>query len=70
MSLNSSRASLGAITKQLAKEWQETKFHWNDSKAQEFEKKYIEELFSSVDTALAVIDQLDKVTTKIRKDCE
>ncbi len=70
MSLNSNRASLAAMTKELARQWQETKHFWNDSKAQEFEKKYIEELFSSVDTAMAVIDQLEKVTTKIRRDCE
>lgn len=70
MSLNNNRTSLATMTKELSRQWQETKHYWNDHKALEFEKKYMEELFSSVDTALAVIDQLEKITSRIRKDCE
>jgi hypothetical protein len=30
----------------------------------------LQELLSSVDKAVAVIEQLDKVVTKLKKDCE
>jgi Cdc6-like AAA superfamily ATPase len=61
---------LAAITKELAQHWRETKEHWSDAKSQEFEHKYLEELFASVDKAVTVIDELDKLVSKIRSDCE
>jgi len=61
---------LAAITKELSYQWQQTKEHWSDAKSQEFEHKYIDELFASVDKAVAVIDELDKLVSKIRNDCE
>ena len=61
---------LAAITKELSYQWQQTKEYWNDAKSQEFEQKYIEELLSGVDRAVAVIDELDKLVSKIRNDCE
>ncbi len=68
MSANGAR--LEAITKELRVQWQQTKNFWSDAKSAEFERKYLEELFSSVDRAVGVIDQLDKLITKIKKDCE
>jgi hypothetical protein len=63
-------ARLGAITKQLSVEWQQTKEYWADAKALEFEQKYLQELFSTVDKTVTVIEQLDKLINKIRNDCE
>jgi phage shock protein A len=70
MSMISSKARLGAATKELSTKWQETKEHWHDAKSQEFERKYLEDLQTSVDTAAGVMDQLDKLINKIRSDCE
>lgn len=70
MNLNSTRTRLTALTKQLAVRWQETREHWQDTKATEFEKRYLEELFSRVNTAAAGIEDLDKVLAKLRRDCE
>jgi phospholipase C len=61
---------LGAITKELWHEWQRAKESWRDGKSQEFQQKYIEELLGSVDKTVAVIEQIDKIMHKIRKDCE
>jgi hypothetical protein len=61
---------LAAITKEFSYQWQQTKEYWNDAKSEEFEHKYIEELLSNVDKAVAVIDELDKLVGKIRSDCE
>ena len=70
MSLSGSRSRLSAISKELAIQWRETKNYWRDTKSQEFEQKFLQELFISVERSVAVIEQLDKVITKIKKDCE
>ncbi len=61
---------LAGLTKELRAEWQNTKSYWKDAKSQEFEHRYMEELLASVDRAVTVIEQLDKLITKIRSDCE
>ena len=61
---------LSALTRELWAQWQQTKTCWQDERAQEFEQRYLEELVASVDRAVTVIDQLDKLLTKVRKDCE
>lgn len=61
---------LAGITKELRAQWLETKSYWKDAKSAEFERRYMEELLASVDRAVTVIEQLDKLITKIKKDCE
>ncbi len=68
--MNASASRLSGITKDLWGQWQQTKAYWRDSKADEFEQKYISELVSSVDKTVAVLEQLDKLVLKIRNDCE
>jgi len=68
--MNSSGSRLSAITKELGRQWQQTKEYWQDRKSQEFERKYLEDLLASVDKTVTVIEQLDKLVMKIRKDCE
>lgn len=63
-------ARLEALTKDLRVHWLQTKEHWSDAKTYEFEHQYLEELFTSVDRAVAVIDQLEKLLAKVKKDCE
>jgi len=68
--MSASGARLEALTKDLRVRWQQTREYWVDAKSLEFEHKYLEELFASVDRAVMVIEQLDKVILKIKKDCE
>ena len=68
--MNASGTRLGGITKELWGQWQETKQYWKDTKSEEFERKYLDELVSSVDRTVMVIEQLDKLIGKIKKDCE
>jgi hypothetical protein len=70
MSLRNSGTRLAMLTKELMLKWRETRQFWQDAKSEEFEKKYLDELQGSVDSAVTVIDKLDKLITKIRKDCE
>lgn len=70
MSLNSTRTRLTALTKQLSIRWQETREHWQDAKAAEFEKRHLDELFNRVNTAAASMEDLERVLAKIQRDCE
>ena len=70
MSLSASKTRLAALTKELSVNWRETKESWRDAKSADFEQNYLQELFDSVDAAVGVMDQLDKVLKKIRTDCE
>ena len=70
MSMSANRTRLAATTTQLQVKWQETKEHWQDAKSTEFEAKYMAELKSSVDAAVAAMEELDKLVAKIRSDCE
>ena len=70
MSLNSTRTRLSTLTKQLSIRWNETREHWQDAKAADFEKRYLEDLFSRVNVTAASIETLDQALTKIRRDCE
>jgi hypothetical protein len=68
--MNANGTRLEGITKELFSQWLQTKHYWRDSKSAEFEHKYLDELFASVDKAVGVIEQLDKLLNKIRRDCE
>jgi len=70
MSLSANRGRVQALTKELALKWAETKNYWRDAKSQEFEHRYIQELLIHVDRAVAVIEKLDELLTKVRNDCE
>jgi len=68
--MNASGIRLGAITKELWGQWQQTREYWKDAKSDEFQRKYMEELVANVDKTVMVIEQLDKLVTRIKKDCE
>jgi len=68
--MNASGARLEAITRELRLQWTQTKESWDDAKSREFEQKYLQELFGAVDRAVSVMDELETLVTKIRKDCE
>jgi len=70
MSLKASKAKLGRAGKDLSTHWDETCGKWRDSKAEEFEARFITPLPDSISSAMAIIDELDAVLAKIRKDCE
>ncbi|MDB6028537.1 MAG: hypothetical protein JWM68_4760 [Verrucomicrobiales bacterium] len=70
MSLSAKRTRLAAVTKELALDWAKTKESWKDAKSHEFEQKYLQELFAGVDSAMTVLDELDRILAKIKTDCE
>lgn len=70
MSAKGAAGKLGKVTKQLMVGWTETKQSWRDTKAREFEEKYVAPLPTAVESAMKVLMELDKLLTRIRKDCE
>ena len=70
MNLSGSKNRLVAISKELTKRWEETKNHWRDAKAQEFEQRYLQELFANVDKTITAMDKLNELLIKVQKDCE
>lgn len=68
--MNANGSRLEAITRELWVQWQQTRQSWADDKSREFEQKYLQELVQSVDKSVAVIEQLDKLLTRIKRDCE
>ena len=70
MSLSGSKNRLVAITKELSNRWDETRNYWRDAKSQEFEQRYMVELFANVDRTITVMDKLNELMNKVRKDCE
>ena len=68
--MNASGARLEALTRELRLQWLQTKESWSDAKSLEFEQKFLQELFGSADRSVTVMDELDKLVAKIRKDCE
>jgi hypothetical protein len=59
-----------AITKELSLHWEETRSYWRDSKSQEFEHQYMEQLVLQIERAVTVGERLDKVINKVRSECE
>jgi hypothetical protein len=68
MSGNGTR--LAALTQELSNRWRDTQEYWRDAKSEDFEKHYMQELMATVAQAVTIIDQLDRLLIKIKKDCE
>ena len=70
MSVKSTRGAINKSVRELNVSWQQCKNYWHDAKAREFEDKYITPLPDAVTAASSIIDEIDKILTKIRRDCE
>ena len=70
MNLNASKGRLTGSARELSLKWTETKNYWRDEKSQEFEHRFLEELFARVDKTAAIMEKLDEILKKVRSDCE
>lgn len=70
MSLAGTKSRTSALTKDLWLRWHETRNHWRDAKAEQFEKDHLSELFFNVDRTITAMEKLDELLAKVRKDCE
>lgn len=70
MNLNSNKSRLTALTKEIASQWANTRPHWRDQRAADFERRFIQELFPRVSQAMTALEKMDELFKRIRKDCE
>jgi hypothetical protein len=70
MSLSSARGRLTGVTRDLSLKWDDTKNFWRDAKAEEFERRFLRELFAEVNQSLLAIEKLDELLRKVRSNCE
>ncbi|MHC1764091.1 MAG: hypothetical protein AB9869_07275 [Verrucomicrobiia bacterium] len=70
MNLNATRTRVESLTRELLRSWDETKGLWRDSKAQDFDAQYMQELAARTSKASAAIEKLEQLLTRVRNDCE
>jgi hypothetical protein len=70
MSLSSARGRLTGVTRDLSLKWDDTKNYWRDGKSQEFERRFLRELFAEVNQSQLAMEKLDELLCKIRNNCE
>lgn len=70
MSTHVSASNLGQSVQDLKIQWQHTQTYWRDIKSREFEQRYLEHLPDLVMRAKTVIEEIDIILRKARKDCE
>ena len=70
MSTSGNGARLAALSKELLWRWRHTREQWRDSKARDFEDRFMSELESAVISALSAAADVERVLSKIRSDCE
>lgn len=58
------------LTKELRAAWDQTKQSWNDARSAEFEQRFLDELFASVNQAMTNIDTLERILSKLHEECE
>jgi hypothetical protein len=50
--------------------WAETKAHWNDVKAQQFSREYVEAIPDHVQRTMSVMQEIDALIKRVRSQCE
>ena len=70
MSARVGASNLEEAVRELARHWQQTRTYWRDQKAAEFEKTYLEKLPHAVTRAKQIMEEMDILLRKVRKDCE
>ena len=68
--MSASQNRLLGLTKELAAEWGNTKQSWSDAKSREFERRFLDELFTGVNQAVTNIESLERILNQIHADCE
>lgn len=69
MSAIESRAKLIQAAKQLMTQWQQTQEAWRDDNCQQFDKKYMTPLESSIRAAAQAMERMDTMLDSAQQDC-
>ncbi len=69
MSTIESRARLIQAAKNLLAQWQQVQEAWRDDNCQQFDKKYMTPLESSIRAAAVAMERMDAMLDSAQKDC-
>ena len=69
MNFQTGRQHLLGNYKQLRVEWKNFREQWQDSKADEFDKKYMQQLEREMRMTLESLDEIDEIFNSLQKDC-
>ena len=69
MSTSESRAKLIQAAKKLMADWQQAKEAWRDDNAQQFDKKYMSPLESSIRAAVLAMERVESMLESAQQDC-
>lgn len=70
VNVHGSASNLHEAVKNLLTAWSEAKNYWRDVKSQEFEAAYLDNLPNDAARAVTVINEIDALLKKVRRDCE
>ena len=70
MNVGANGKAILATSRQLMRDWNETKETWRDDQAAHLEETYLANLWTTIDRTAPLFEQLDRVLTKIKADCE
>jgi hypothetical protein len=70
MGVYEGRGTLAKSLSLLQSRWLETKADWDDARAREFEKRFLEPLELDLRGAVSAMDQIAVVIARIHQECE
>ena len=70
MSAKGCSSTLAQTAKDLRAGWEETRAHWRDAKAAEFQRDHLDALPSVIAKSREAMEELDRFLRKVRSDCE
>lgn len=70
MNPGAAKGTMNDATRELLAQWERVRETWRDGKAEEFGKAYLSGLGEDVSRAIRVVDELERLFSKIHADCE
>jgi hypothetical protein len=70
MNVSANGKVIVSATRELARKWDQTRQSWSDAKSAEFERIYLADLFSDVERAIPILEELDRLITNVRSQGE
>lgn len=70
MSAGAAKGTMNDATRELMAQWERVRETWRDGKADEFGRTYLSGLGEDVSRAIRVVDEIERLFSKIHADCE
>ena len=70
MGVYEGRGTLGKAMKQLENRWLDAKMTWVDARSHEFEQRFLVPLEAELRNAVAAMDHMATLLSKIHQECE